>query len=103
MTVITEQLWWYSGGATVICNVTGIEDLSVVKNHETLKDYGMDSFTTKEVEKVIKNYGVRMEGDLKDTSFGSLRQVFMQNIWYFVSNCINIFEFGNWNVYKSHM
>ncbi len=61
-------------------NVTGIEDVSLVKNHETLNDYGMDSFTTKEVEKVIEKYDLKLEGDLKDTTFGTLRQVFMRGI-----------------------
>lgn len=45
----------------------------------------MDSFTTKEVEKVIEKYGLRLNGDLKDTSFGTLRKVFVQDIFIIIS------------------
>ncbi len=59
----------------IFCNVTGIEDLNFAKDHETLNDYGMDSFTTKEVEKVLEKYGLKTEGDLKDITFADLKQV----------------------------
>ncbi len=38
--------------------------MSLVKDKETLWDYGMDSFTAKEVENIIEKYGLKLEGDL---------------------------------------